>query len=194
LKATRSSKLRQEHPACQRERFDRAPMKSARSHPRPVFVFVRIQSAGHRCHDDMDRGPRRLTPQLVPEEQDAASRDRSERQCAGVRVWTRKAFIGASDPEKRPARRREHAAAAAAVRCLHRALHQERPHAALGMKVHAELYTPSPRVYRGLADTGVPVSRRRHHGDALRPDLFSGMEREPESPVCWTERRRHAGR
>jgi putative transposase len=33
---------------------------------------------------------------------------------------------------------------------------QERPHAALGMKVPAELYTPSPRVYRGLADLTYP--------------------------------------
>ena len=33
---------------------------------------------------------------------------------------------------------------------------QERPHAALGMKVPADLYTPSPRVYRGLADLTYP--------------------------------------
>ena len=34
----------------------------------------------------------------------------------------------------------------------------ERPHQALGMKVPADVYTRSPRVYRGLEEIDVPVS------------------------------------
>ena len=38
---------------------------------------------------------------------------------------------------------------------------QERPHQALGMKVPADLYTRSPRVYRGLEELDLSVSRLR---------------------------------
>jgi putative transposase len=34
---------------------------------------------------------------------------------------------------------------------------QERPHQALGMRVPAEVYTPSPRPYRGLSDLDYPL-------------------------------------
>ena len=34
---------------------------------------------------------------------------------------------------------------------------QERPHQALAMKVPAEVYTPSPRPYRGLAEVDYPL-------------------------------------
>ena len=49
---------------------------------------------------------------------------------------------------------------------------QERTHQALAMNVPAELYTRSARVYRGLEDVALPVSRRDVHRDALRRDLL----------------------
>ena len=36
----------------------------------------------------------------------------------------------------------------------------ERPHQALGMKVPADVYARSPRVYRGLEELDLPVPRR----------------------------------
>ena len=44
------------------------------------------------------------------------------------------------------------------------------------MKVPADLYARSARVYRGLEDLTYPVPRSHDRRDALRPDLFQGAE------------------
>ena len=54
---------------------------------------------------------------------------------------------------------------------------QERPHQALGMKVPADLYTRSPRVYRGLEELSYPFHDCDGHRDALRPDLLQAAGR-----------------
>ena len=71
---------------------------------------------------------------------------------------------------------------------------QERPHQALAMKVPADLYARSARVYRGLEDLDVPVSRRDVHGDPVRPHLLPRPQDQSQSRVRGAERRRHAGR
>ena len=50
---------------------------------------------------------------------------------------------------------------------------RERPHQALGMKVPADLYSRSARVYRGLEELTYPF---HDHRDALRPNLLQGAE------------------
>ena len=70
----------------------------------------------------------------------------------------------------------------------------ERPHQALAMKVPADLYARSPRVYRGLEDLSYPVPRRDLHGHPLRPHLLPRPQDQPQSRVCRAERRRHASR
>ena len=71
---------------------------------------------------------------------------------------------------------------------------QERPHQALGMKVPADLYARSPRVYRGLEDLTYPFHDPTDRGDPLRPDLLPGAQGESQPRLCRPERRRHAGR
>ena len=68
----------------------------------------------------------------------------------------------------------------------------ERPHQALGMKVPADLYARSARVYRGLEDLNYPFRRRDVYRDPLRPNLVPRPEDQSQSRVCGTERRRHA--
>ena len=69
---------------------------------------------------------------------------------------------------------------------------QERPHQALGMKVPADLYTHSPRVYRGFEELDLPVSRCDVHRDPLRPHLLQRPPDESQSRLRGTECRRHA--
>jgi putative transposase len=69
----------------------------------------------------------------------------------------------------------------------------DRPHQALEMRGPAGGYTRSPRVYPSPGGADVPVSRRDRHRDPVRPDLLQGPEGEPQSRLCRTERRRHAG-
>ena len=70
----------------------------------------------------------------------------------------------------------------------------DRPHQALGMKVPADFYARSPRVYRGLEELDLSVPRSDHHGDRLRPDLLPRPQGEPQSCLRRPERRRDAGR
>ena len=70
----------------------------------------------------------------------------------------------------------------------------DRPHQALGMKVPADLYARSPRVYRGLEELDLSLPRSDHHGDRLRPDLLPRTQGEPQSCLRRPERRRDAGR
>jgi len=57
----------------------------------------------------------------------------------------------------------------------------DRPHQALGMKVPADLYARSPRVYRGLEQLTYPFSGSQHHGHWLGPDLLPRTQDESQS-------------
>src|SRR5207245_5858299 len=70
----------------------------------------------------------------------------------------------------------------------------DRPHQALEMKVPADVYTRSLRVYRGPRRPDLTVSRSDDHGDPLRAGLFQGAEGQSQPGVRRPERRRHAGR
>jgi putative transposase len=63
---------------------------------------------------------------------------------------------------------------------------QERPHQALGMKVPADLYARSSRVYRGLEELTYPF-HDHHRGDPLRPHLCQRSQGQPQSSVCGAE-------
>ena len=58
---------------------------------------------------------------------------------------------------------------------------QERPHQALAMKVPGEVYTPSPRPYRGPGRAGLPAARLDRHRHALRPHLLEAPEDQSQS-------------
>ena len=70
----------------------------------------------------------------------------------------------------------------------------EWPHHALAMKVPADLYVRSARVYRGLEEAHVSLPRHDDHRHALRPQLFQGKKSESQSRLRRAERRRHPGR
>src|SRR5262249_3314985 len=50
----------------------------------------------------------------------------------------------------------------------------DRPYQALAMKVPADVYLPSLRIYRGLEDFNLPLPRHDDHRHALRADLLQG--------------------
>ena len=62
----------------------------------------------------------------------------------------------------------------------------ERPHQTLGMKVPAELYTRSARVYRGLEEVTYRFHDQTIPRDLLRPHLLQRAEGESGSRVCRT--------
>ena len=70
---------------------------------------------------------------------------------------------------------------------------RERPHQALGMKVPADVYARSSRVYRGLEDLTYPFHDADLHRDPVRPDLLQGPEGESQPRLCRAERGRDAG-
>ena len=61
---------------------------------------------------------------------------------------------------------------------------RERPHQALGMKVPADLYRPSDRVYHGPGRARLPVSRLERDRDPLRPDLLQRPQDQSQSRLC----------
>lgn len=64
---------------------------------------------------------------------------------------------------------------------------RERPHQALAMKVPAELYTPSPRPYRGLQDVDHPLHDRTGTVARLRSDLLESPEESHRRPCSRRE-------
>ena len=71
---------------------------------------------------------------------------------------------------------------------------QERPHQALAMKVPADLYVRSPRVYRGLEELTYPYHDQTLTVTHCGRICFPRPESQSQSRLCRTERRRDAGR
>ena len=71
---------------------------------------------------------------------------------------------------------------------------QERPHQALGMKVPADLYARSPRVYHGLNELTCPFHDQTIMVTGCSRIWFRGRKVNLSHLLCRAERRRHAGR
>jgi hypothetical protein len=69
---------------------------------------------------------------------------------------------------------------------------RERPHQALDMKMPADLYLRSSRVYRGLDELTYPFHDATF--TVTRPHLFQRPESESQSRLCRTEGWRETGR
>ena len=68
----------------------------------------------------------------------------------------------------------------------------DRPHQALGMKVPADLYARSPRVYRGLEELTYPFHDQTNMVTGCGRICFLRPEGEPQSCLRRSEPRRHA--
>jgi hypothetical protein len=66
---------------------------------------------------------------------------------------------------------------------------RERPHQALGMKVPADVYTRSPRVYRGLGDLTYPFHDQTIAVTRCGRKLLQGTEGESQPGIRRPERR-----